>query len=221
MASVPEIRSVRSSTNRPFLPAALLVVFAVALKFLIHYALPYFAFNRAYFDVYWPHRFRLITHISGGIVALICGPFQFWTGLRQRAITFHRWTGRLYLVGVVVGTSGAAMMAVFTTPRNFGISLGFMALAWITCTVIAYLAIRRRLMTLHKEWMVRSYVIAFGFVAFRLINDYPPGIHWGSFADRAATVTWACWGVPFLAYEIILAAQRLRLEPVPRLDTSR
>ena len=101
------------------------------------------------------------------------------------------------------------MMAYFTTPRNFGISLGFMALAWILCTGIAYLAILRRQVPLHKEWMVRSYLITFGFVTFRLIGDYPPGVHWGTFEDRAATVTWACWVVPLLGYEIVRATRSL------------
>jgi len=191
------------------LALSLLAVLGIAGKFLVHYAFPYFAFDPAYFDYYWPHRFRLITHISGGILALTCGPFQFWSGLRQKALGIHRWTGRLYLLGVLVGASGAGMMAYFTQPRNFGVSLGFMALAQVLCTAVAYLAILRGLVPLHKEWMVRSYLVTFGFVTFRLISDYPPGVHWGTFEDRAATVTWACWVVPLLGYEIIRAARRL------------
>jgi len=192
------------------LAAALLIVFGVAAKFVVHYAVPYFAFDPNYFDYYWPHRFRLMTHICGGMLALICGPFQFWTGLRQKALHIHRWTGLLYLLGVAVGASGAGMMAVFSQPRNFGVSLAFMALAWVVSTAIAYLAIRRGQVPLHKEWMVRSYLVAFGFVTFRLISDYPPGVHWGTFADRAATITWACWAVPVAGYEVVLSLQRLR-----------
>jgi hypothetical protein len=196
--------------SRMALGLGLLIVSAVAVKFLVHYALPYFAFDPAYFDYYWPHRFRLIFHICGGVLALTCGPFQFWTGLRRKALGFHRWTGRLYLVGVAVGASGAGMMAYFTQPRNFGVSLGFLALAWILCTGVAYLAILRGLVDLHKEWMVRSYLVTFAFVSFRLINDYPPVAHWGAGDDRAATVTWACWVVPVIGYEIVRAARQLR-----------
>jgi len=202
-------RPARVSRSGVVLALSLLAVLGIAGKFLVHYAFPYFAFDPAYFDYYWPHRFRLITHISGGILALTCGPFQFWSGLRQKALGIHRWTGRLYLLGVLVGASGAGMMAYFTQPRNFGVSLGFMALAQVLCTAVAYLAILRGLVPLHKEWMVRSYLVTFGFVTFRLISDYPPGVHWGTFEDRAATVTWACWVVPLLGYEIIRAARRL------------
>ena len=188
----------------------LLIISAVGVKFLVHYAFPYFAFDPAYFDYYWPHRFRLIFHICGGMLALTCGPFQFWTGLRRKALAIHRWTGRLYLVGVAMGATGAGMMAYFTQPRNFGVSLGFLALAWILCTGVAYLAILRGLVSLHKEWMVRSYIVTFGFVSFRLINDYPPAIYWGTGVDRAATVAWACWVVPIIGYEIVRAARQFR-----------
>ena len=209
MATSVAARPARLSGSGIVLTLSLLAVLGVAAKFLVHYAFPYFAFDPAYFDYYWPHRFRLISHISGGMLALACGPFQFWTGLRAKALGVHRWTGRLYLVGVLFGASGAGMMAYFTTPRNFGISLGFMALAWILCTGIAYLAILRRQVPLHKEWMVRSYLITFGFVTFRLISDYPPGVHWGTSEDRVATLTWACWALPLLGYEIVRATRSL------------
>lgn len=210
MATPVLAQSPRVVRSQILLTLSLLVVGGVALKFLVHYALPYFAFNPSYFDYYWPHRFRLIAHISGGILALTCGPFQFWTGLRQKALNIHRLAGFLYLTGVVIGATGAGLMAVFTQPRNFGVSLGFMALGWTTATAIAYVAIRRHVISLHKEWMVRSYLITFGFVTFRLISDYPPGVHWGTFADRAAAIAWSCWVVPLMVYEVLLAVKRMR-----------
>ena len=41
----------------------------------------------------------LFLHINGGMLALLTGPWQFWTGLRQRNLTIHRWTGRLVSSG--------------------------------------------------------------------------------------------------------------------------
>ncbi len=210
MATSAGVRPGHVSRPGVALGVALLIISAVGAKFLIHYAFPYFAFDPAYFDYYWPHRFRLITHICGGMLALICGPFQFWTGLRQKALGVHRWTGSLYLVGVAVGVTGAGLMAYFTQPRNFGISLGFLALAWVLCTGVAYLAILRGLVDLHKQWMIRSYIVTFAFVTFRLITDHPPANHWGTGADRAATVTWACWVVPMMGYEVVRAVRQLR-----------
>jgi len=121
-------------------------------------------------------RFRLITHIGGGIVALISGTLQLWIGFRQRAMRLHRWTGRVYLAAAAVGIVGAFLMAVYTTPRSFGIPLMGLATAWILTTGVAWAAIVRRKVVLHKEWMIRSYLVAFAFVTFRFITDLLPGV---------------------------------------------
>ena len=190
----------------------LLIVFGVAAKFIGHYAIGYFRWEQAYFDRqgYWPHRWQLITHISGGMLALVCGPFQFWMGLREKAMTIHRWTGRLYLAGVVVGVTGAFLMAVYTEPHSFGVALMGLACAWIVTSGIAYAAIMRGMVALHKEWMARSYIVAFAFVTFRYLNELPIiERHWGGYAERLANVTWVSWLVPLAMFEVILETQRM------------
>ena len=148
--------------------------------------------------------------ISGGILALTCGPVQFWTGLRLRAMNFHRWTGRLYRV--VVGSTGAFLMGVFTTPKSFGVALMLMASAWILISGIALAAILRDKVSLHKEWMVRSYLTTFGFVTFRILNDNLPALAQrlgGSGGDNLANITWVSWLVPLGIYELILQSRRI------------
>ena len=191
----------------------LLVASLVAARFIWHYAMPYFLrFDAKQFDAYWPHRFRLIAHIGGGIVALICGMLQLWTGLRQRAMRFHRWTGRVYLAAATVGIVGAFLMAVYSTPRSFGISLMGLATAWILTTGVAWAAIVRGRVELHKEWMIRSYLVAFAFVTFRFMTDLLPGVtaKLGSDpGDAATSVGWLCWVLPLAVYEVILQGRRL------------
>jgi hypothetical protein len=75
-----------SQVSRTTLAAVtVFVAAAVSVRFLIC-ALPYFHFDPAQFEDCFSHRFRLIFRICGGILALTCGPFQFWTGLRLRAM---------------------------------------------------------------------------------------------------------------------------------------
>ncbi|HJZ65714.1 MAG TPA: DUF2306 domain-containing protein [Candidatus Acidoferrum sp.] len=203
------------SSSRTITIVLLLIASAVAARFIWHYAVPYFLhFNQQQFDVYgyWPHRFRLITHIGGGMLALTCGTLQLWTGLRQRAMNFHRWTGRVYLVGAALGITGAFLMAVYTTPRSFGVGLMALASAWITTTAIAWAAILRGRVEMHKEWMMRSYLVGFAFVTFRIFTDLLPGVtkHLGSNIDDASTsVSWLSWVLPLAIYEVILQARKL------------
>lgn len=201
------------SFSHPWIVAILLfIVFGIAARFIVHYAFPYFRFDPAYFQQYWPRRGRLILHISGGMLALVCGPFQLWTGLRQKALNFHRWTGRLYLAGVAVGSTGAFLMASHSQPSNFGVALMSLAFAWIITSGIALAAIVRGMVSLHREWMARSYLVTFGFVTFRFLDELPLVAHqWGTFPERAANVAWVSWVLPLAIFEVILQARRIYL----------
>ena len=190
----------------------LLIVLGVAAKFIGSHAIAYFRWDQAYFDQfgYWPHRWRLIAHISGGMLALLCGPFQFWMGLREKAMTVHRWMGRLYLAGVAVGSTGAFLVAVYSEPHSFGVALMGLASAWIVTSGIAYAAIMRGMVALHKEWMARSYIVAFAFVTFRYLDALPIiERHWGGFPERAANIAWVSWLVPLAIFEVILETWRI------------
>ena len=98
-----------------------LVILAVGfvLKYVFHYYLNY---NPTAFDPYWPRRAALLLHISGGMVALLTGPWQLFTGLRGKFMNVHRYTGRIFLGGVTVGVTGATYLAFTTT---FGWAFGF------------------------------------------------------------------------------------------------
>ena len=67
--------------------------------------LRYFVWSEsAYGLYYWQHRVPLIIHIAGGFFALLAGLYQLWTGLSRSNMKIHPIIGKVYLVGVVVGT---------------------------------------------------------------------------------------------------------------------
>ena len=72
------------------------------------------------------------------------------------------------------------------------------------------LAIRKRLVALHKEWMIRAYVVTFAFVTFRVLSDYGPTSRLQPENDRSITIAWACWVVPLAATEMIFQLRRMR-----------
>jgi len=65
-----------------------------------------------------------------------------------------------------------------------------LAAAWASTTAMAYYAIRRGLVEIHKEWMVRAYVVTFAFVTFRVFSDWPTS-HLKPPGDLAITLAWA------------------------------
>jgi hypothetical protein len=189
------------------LAVAFLVV--VGARFLFGEAVPYLIHvSPDKFGRFWPDRAWLLPHVAGGGLALIVGPFQFWSGLRRRSMGIHRWTGRLYVVGVLIGGCAAFYLASQAAAgAAFGISLGALGAAWWTTTGMAYLAIRRRQVSQHKEWMIRSYVVTFTFVTFRLWMELGALQILGQ--ESAATLVWLSWSMPLLATEVVLQGRKV------------
>ncbi len=150
-------------------------------------------------------------HVSGGILALLSGPWQFWTGFRARHARLHRFTGYVFLSGVGIGSIAAVRLAIGTT---FGWAFGFVLLAntaaWVLTTAMAYYAILKRRVQVHQEWMMRAYTVTFGFVLFRLLNDYGPTSHLQPVSDRIVTIGWADWVIPLLALEVVMQIRSIR-----------
>lgn len=184
---------------------ALLAYFAVRfyLRDPLHYIVDH---SEASFGRYWSHKWSLLLHIAGGTLALFAGPFQLWSGLRRRHLAVHRWTGRLYITGVLLGGVASFYLALHTVPRDFGVALFVLATAWWTTVGMAIVAIKRRQIEAHKEWMIRSYVVTFGFVTFRWLVALPMWAFLGSAVP--ATATWLAWVVPLLVAEVVLQWKR-------------
>ena len=202
-------------------------ILAAAIAFVLKYVFRYYLhYNQAAFTDplrgaanYWVMRGWLLMHMTGGMIALLTGPWQFWTGFRTRYVRLHRWTGRLFLGGVAIGCVGAVRMAIATTfGWAFGFSLAALAFAWATTAGIAYYAILRRRIEIHREWMVRAYVVTFAFVTFRVLNDYYPGARLQPDGERSVTIGWACWALPLLVTEAIFYIRRIRAGARPRLS---
>lgn len=200
-------------------PALLGTLLAVAIAFVSMYVIRYYThYSPAGFRHYWPQprRAALLLHITCGTLALLSGPLQFSTRLRRRSLQLHRITGRVYLIAVAFGSLGAFILAGTIHGRwAWAFGLAMLAVAWLATSGMAYYTILRRQIEQHKEWMIRSYVITFGFVTFRAVTDYGPTSHLRPINDLLVTAVWACWVLPLLFAEVILGLRRSRkLSPV-------
>ena len=128
-------------------------------------------------------RALLIPHTLCGTFALLAGPLQFSTQFRQRHLKLHRVLGRMYFVSVIVGSfTGIALAA--GRPGLPGTSM--QAAAWIVCTTAAVIAARNRQVSVHRQWMARSYAVTFTFVSSRVLNLVPA--YWSHLGDVLSAV---------------------------------
>jgi uncharacterized membrane protein len=125
----------------------------------------------------------LIPHTICGLLALLAGPLQFSSRLRQRHPQFHRVLGRIYLISVFIGAFTGIGLAA-GRPGLPGTAM--QAAAWIVCTTAAFITARNRQITQHRQWMVRSYAVTFTFVSSRVLNLWPR--YWSHLGDSLAAV---------------------------------
>ncbi len=128
-------------------------------------------------------RHLLIPHTLAGIFALLIGPINFSSRIRQRHLTLHRVLGRIYVVSVFVGSFTGIALA-WGRPGLPGTSM--QATAWMVCTAAAFITARNRHIVQHRQWMARSYAVTFTFVSSRVLNLVPA--YWSHLGDSLSAV---------------------------------
>ena len=125
----------------------------------------------------------LIPHTLAGIFALLIGPINFSSRIRQQHLKLHRVLGRIYVACVFIGAATGVALAS-GRPGLPGTSM--QAAAWIVCTTAAFITARNRQIIQHRQWMARSYAVTFTFVSSRVLNLWPP--YWSHLGDALSAV---------------------------------
>ena len=170
--------------------------------------------------VFQNHSIAIYTHIFASIVALVLGPFQFSSRLRQKHLALHRWSGRVYLlVGVLVGGLFGLYMSLFSfggIVSNTGFA--FLALSWLFSGLMAFLAIRRRDILNHRKWMIRNYSLTFAAVTLRIYVgiSFATGLE---FEEFYPVIAWLCWVPNILLAEWLFNSQKVKSASVVEATT--
>ena len=182
----------------------------IALWYVMTSVMKYGQVTRETYGIFWPRHEWLFAHVVAGTIAIVFGPIQFWLGLRREQPMLHRTIGIAYVLCTVVGAASALYLAFHTAYGwIFGSGLAAMAAAWIVTTGIATIAISRGMVTLHRQWMVRSYLVTFGFVFFRFTTEILDMGNVGTMTERLTFASWASWTIPLLAAEAFTQGRAL------------
>jgi uncharacterized membrane protein len=160
------------------------------------------------------HSFAISLHIVGATLPLALGPFQFLPRLRNRYRNVHRWSGRLYLLGVFAGGTSGLYLAFFSFGGiNTHLAFGSLAVLWLATGVLAYRAIRAGRIEEHRQWMTRNFALTFAGVMLRLWM--PVSVIGGIPFDTAyVVVAWLCWVPNLIVAEVFFNSARRRMVPV-------
>jgi uncharacterized membrane protein len=121
-------------------------------------------------EVFARHPVLTMIHIVPGLLFMILGPFQFSQSIRARHLEWHRWNGRIFLAcGFTLGVS--ALIMSFTMQSIGGVNQAAATILFgaffLFALSKAFWHIRRREVTLHRQWMIRAFAIGLAVATIR------------------------------------------------------
>ncbi|MBC8949911.1 DUF2306 domain-containing protein [Xenorhabdus sp. TS4] len=113
---------------------------------------------------YIKHHLMSYMHLVTGIVLYILGPLQFVDHIRRKWPKVHKWSGYCFFTTImVVGITGILMGILFPVGGTSETSSSILfSLVMIFCVLRSIAMILKRRVELHRQWMIRSYMISLG-----------------------------------------------------------
>lgn len=157
------------------------IIFGLSIYFFVDNVAVYFNGFRSKSFLINP--FWVGLHLIGGTLALLFGPVQFSKWLRTKYLTFHKLTGKIYIIGAFIAGLSALRLSLISTCEPCRVSLFILAVLVIVTTFSAWWSVKNRNVTAHRQFMVRSYICVFSFVAVRIGGLFPLDFLFGQIDD--------------------------------------
>lgn len=164
------------------------------------------------------HPVSTLLHVLPGGIFLVLALLQFSARIRNRHLAFHRCVGRiLMVVGFVAAFTGLyfGILMPYGGPAETAVILLVSGL-FLAALIRAFVAIRRKQVSLHREWMIRTVAVAIGVSTVRVVGAVfdvalsPIGV---SPADVFVLSLWTGWGITLGAAELWIRYTRRHPEP--------
>jgi hypothetical protein len=146
----------------------------------------------------------LVLHVLGAATALLVSPFQFLARFRVRSWGLHRFVGRVYVGGCLIGGLAGLPLALGSTAGPVA-AAGFamLALLWLVTTCLGWRRAVERRFADHRRWMLRSWALTMAAVTLRLYLPLPPLLGF-DFVEGYRAIAWLCWTINLAAIELYL-----------------
>jgi uncharacterized membrane protein len=156
----------------------------------------------------------VVLHIVSVTLYSLLGAFQFAPGFRRRRPDWHRAAGRVLVVAGMIAALSGLWMALFyaIVPADSALLHGFRLLfgsAMALSIVFGYLAIRRRDVARHQDWMCRAYALALA-AGTQAITQLPLLLLYGAPDELTlALMMGAAWVANLAAAEWFIRGKRI------------
>jgi uncharacterized membrane protein len=160
----------------------------------------------------------IAVHLVSAVIVILAGMIQLIPRIRERAPSFHRWNGRLYiLTAFTISIAGLYMTWIRGSVGDLSQHLGssLMAALIMICAVMALRYALARDFKTHRRWALRLYLVVSaslfiraGFFLSIFLNHGPFGFDPTTFSGPFLTfMTFAQYVVPLAVLELYLRAK--------------
>lgn len=142
-------------------------------------------------------------HIVAGILVYCTAILQFTPSVRNNYISFHRKTGKLYILSSLLCITTLYVMIPRTECTACMPSQFTVASLWLLFIILAFYFIKQRKIVLHQRMMISSFICAAYFVTIRVIDTYAMGVFNSLFPDKSTAFLVSdvfVWLVPLLLF---------------------
>ncbi len=164
-------------------------------------------------------------HLLLAVIIIVGGPLQLIPQIRNRARTFHRWNGRIYIfTALLISIDGLYMVLTRGTGTGLigEISVSINAILIMLFAILAWRTAVARKFNVHRKWVLRLFLAANGVWFFRIglmfwlfINNGPVGFDPETFRGPFITfLGFAQYLLPLIILELYLYAQAQGKTPV-------
>lgn len=144
-------------------------------------------------------------HIFAGIVVYCTAILQFTPTIRNKYLSFHRTTGKLYILSSLLCITTLYIMILRTSCTPCQPSQFVVTSLWLLFIGLAYYFIKQRKIVLHKRMMISSFICAAYFVTIRVIDDFAMDIFYYLFPDKSMAFLASdlfVWLIPLLLFNV-------------------
>jgi hypothetical protein len=141
--------------------------------------------------------FAVAMHLLLAVIIIVGGALQLIPQIRNRAPSFHRWNGRIYMLTALTLPIGGLYMVwvrggAGDFPQHVAISVN--AVLIMLCATMALRFAMARKFAVHRRWALRLFVVASGVWFFRIgvrfwifVNHGPAGFDPNTFTGPFLT----------------------------------
>jgi hypothetical protein len=134
-------------------------------------------------------------HITSSLWVMGLGVLQFVPFVMRRFVRFHRISGFVYLVSVLVlaAPSGLVLAAYANGGLTTRVGFSLQCVVWWVVTLLAWVAIAKRQYVQHSEMMLRSYAVTLAAMSLRTQSYFMVYVLYTRPIETYQTVTWLSW----------------------------